>query len=55
MIIYAKIAKDISDPSSSVHDKIGKPVYAAETVIPPGVKFRVTGTDSSGNIILEQH
>lgn len=57
VIIYTKEAKDITDLSFGVnfHDKIGKPVYSAETIIPPGVKFRVTGTDSSGNIILEQH
>ncbi|NHZ94487.1 PAAR domain-containing protein [Massilia sp. CCM 8734] len=49
-------AKDISELSFGVnfHDKIGKPVYAAETIIPPGVKFRVLDSDASGNIILEQ-
>lgn len=26
----------------------------AETIIPPGLNFKVTGVDSSGRLILEQ-
>lgn len=54
--IFTNSAKDISDLSFGVnfHHLIGKPVYSAETLIPPGVKFQVVGVDRSGNLILEQ-
>ncbi|MCD4487420.1 hypothetical protein LQR31_23390 [Chromobacterium vaccinii] len=55
-VIYTNSARDISDLAFGVHfhNLIGKPVYSSETIIPPGVKFTVTGIDSSGRLILEQ-
>jgi uncharacterized Zn-binding protein involved in type VI secretion len=56
VVIYTDSAKDISDLAFGVnyHGLIGKPVYLSETLIPPGVKFQVVGTDAAGRIILEQ-
>ncbi|MBN3725672.1 PAAR domain-containing protein [Burkholderia sp. Ac-20379] len=57
MLIHTTAAKDISDLAFGVHfhGLIGKPAYSSETLIPPGVKFRVLGTDKlTGRIILEQ-
>ncbi|WP_232520256.1 PAAR domain-containing protein [Ralstonia solanacearum] len=56
VVIRTDQAKDISDLAFGVHyhGLIGKPVYSSETLIPPGVPFKVIGTDSAGRIILEQ-
>ncbi|WP_080409394.1 PAAR domain-containing protein [Burkholderia ubonensis] len=56
VVIYTDKAKDISDLAFGVHyhGLIGKPVYSSETLIPPGVKFKVVGKDPAGRIILEQ-
>lgn len=55
-VIYTDQAKDISDLAFGVHyhGLIGKPVFSSETLIPPGVQFKVMGTDPTGRIILEQ-
>jgi len=55
VVIYTDSAKDISDLAFGVnyYGLIGKPVYLSETLIPPGVKFQVVGTDAAGRIILE--
>jgi hypothetical protein len=54
--IETKSAKDISDLAFGVqfHDKVGKPVYSAETIIPPGKNFKVVGQTPEGRILLRE-
>ena len=56
LVIHTDAAKDISDLAFGVnfHDKVGKPMYSSETLIPPGVKFKVMGVDNRGRTILVQ-
>jgi hypothetical protein len=56
VVIQTDSAKDISDLAFGVHfhDKVGKPSYSSETIIPPGNKFTVTAIDSDGRYVLEQ-
>ncbi|CAM4019013.1 PAAR motif protein [Vibrio aerogenes CECT 7868] len=54
LVIQTNSAKDISDLAFGVHfhDKVGKPSYSCENVIPPGNNFTVVNSDSSGTIEL---
>jgi hypothetical protein len=49
-------AREISDLAFGVnfHALIGKPVYSTETIVPPGVTFKVVDIDSKGRLVLEQ-
>lgn len=55
LIIRTTRAKDISDLAfgKHFHGQIGKPVYDAETLIPPGTRFRVADVDN-GTVVLEE-
>jgi hypothetical protein len=55
LIIKTTQARDISDLSfgKHYHGRVGKPPYDSETIIPPGVKFRVADVDN-GTVILEE-
>lgn len=56
LTIVTSSARDISDLAFGVHfhDKVGKMPYSSETIIPPGVRFRVIRSDGKGNITLKQ-
>lgn len=56
LVIKTDQARDVSDLAFGVHfhPQVGKPPYSQETVIPPGVRFTVTGVDARGRIELEQ-
>ncbi len=56
LLIETNSARDISELAFGVnfHQKVGKPVYSSETIIPPGVKFKVMGVDQNGRIILRE-
>lgn len=56
LTITTDAAREISDLAFGVHfhDKVGKPSYSSETIIPPGVRFKVIDLDGKGNIFLEQ-
>lgn len=56
LTIKTDSARDISDLAFGVHfhDNIGKQTYSSETIIPPGIKFKIIDTDGKGNLVLEQ-
>ncbi|MBO0859048.1 MAG: hypothetical protein J2P21_11345 [Chloracidobacterium sp.] len=57
LVIDTTSAKDISDLAFGVnfHDKVGKPVYSNETIIPPGVNYKVTRVDkATGTVFLKE-
>jgi hypothetical protein len=57
LVIETNRAKDISDLAFGVnfHDKVGKTLYSSETIIPPGVRFKVIKVDKiTGTVFLEE-
>ncbi|HTM22190.1 MAG TPA: hypothetical protein VL172_16835, partial [Kofleriaceae bacterium] len=56
LIIKTKKAKDITDLAFGVHmhDKVGKPMYSSEAIIPPGVKFKVIAVDAATGTVTIQ-
>lgn len=55
-VINASTARDISELAFGVnyHSKVNKPVYSSESLIPPGVKFKVKGLNESGRLLLDE-
>ena len=57
LVIHTKSAKDNSDLAFGVqvHDKVGKPMYESEAIIPPGVKLKTINVDTStGTVTLKE-
>ncbi len=56
LVINASTARDISELAFGVnyHSKVNKPVYSSESLIPPGVKFKVKGLNESGRLLLDE-
>jgi hypothetical protein len=57
LIILTSSARDIGDLAFGVHfhDRVGKPRYSSEAVIPPGVRFRVVRVDpTTGTVTLQE-
>ncbi|MFC3032166.1 contractile injection system protein, VgrG/Pvc8 family [Pseudoalteromonas fenneropenaei] len=56
LTILTNSSKDISELAFGVnfHNKVGKPVYSSETIIPPGIKFKVIGFEDNGRVILRE-
>jgi uncharacterized Zn-binding protein involved in type VI secretion len=56
LVIKTESAKDISELAFGVHyhEMIGKTPYISETIIPPGVKFKVAQVDADGTVFLEE-
>jgi len=56
IVVRPGVARDISDLSFGVnyHGIIGKPYFSSESILPPGLSFRVVETDALGRLILRQ-
>ena len=56
LVINVATVRDISELAfgGNYHSKVNKPVYSSESLIQPGVKFKVKGVNESGRVLLEE-